>query len=70
MEFGPLRKPIDTTSSGGRLVFAVFTALGWVRAHLTSERTNAGAHGRVSAPVQPRNHQCVARSQLLEGAGF
>lgn len=42
MGFRSLQETIDTTSSGGRLVFHVFAALAEFERDLIRERTNAG----------------------------
>ncbi len=51
---GALQESIDTTTTGGRLIFHVFGALAEFERDLIRERTRAGFPG--SAP--PSTHRC------------
>ncbi len=58
--FKSLRESIDTTTSGGRLVFHVFGALAEFERALISERTKAGL---VAAKARGR---CGGRPRLMD----
>jgi hypothetical protein len=55
--FKSLTKPIDTTSSGGRLVFQIFGALAEFEHDLIRERTIAGLEGAGNYPCQTQEKQ-------------
>ena len=66
--FRSLTESIDTTSTGGKLIFHIFAALGEFERELIRERTNAGlaaarARGRVGGrkPVMTPDKVKVAR---------
>jgi hypothetical protein len=54
--FKSLTKPIDTTSSGGRLVFQIFGALAEFEHDLIRERTIAGLEGAGNYPCQTQEN--------------
>ena len=72
--FRSLTEAIDTTTSGGRLVFHLFSALGQFERDLIQERTRAGlaAAGARNeraggSPSSPATSWTVARSFIAKG---
>lgn len=68
--FRSLTESIDTTTTGGRLVFHVFAALAQFERELIVERTNAGlaaarARGRVGGRPKALDDKGVATAQKL-----
>ena len=70
-----LTQPIDTTTAGGRLVFAIFGAVAEFERELIRERTQAGldaarAKGRLTGPPQCLNGRQKALAQHLLETGW
>lgn len=72
--FRSLTESIDTTSSGGRLIFHIFGALAEFERSIIRERTTAGltaarARGRVGGrpPALSESDICVAQTLLKDG---
>lgn len=56
IEFKSLQENIDTSSSGGRLVFNIFASLAEFERDLIRERTNAGLAAAVPAVAPEDGH--------------
>src|ERR687890_1961670 len=68
--FKSLQESIDTTTSGGKLVFHIFGALAEFEREIIKERTNAGltaarARGRRGGPKRKLTNEQVQMAQTL-----
>ncbi len=75
--FRSLTEALDTSTSGGRLVFSVFGAIAQFERELITERTRAGlaaakAQGRVGGrpPTMTEANVAFARDQRTQGASW
>jgi hypothetical protein len=71
IEFKSLTEAIDTTTSGGKLVFHIFGALAEFERELIRERTQAGITAACLSiePVRKCSHESVFEGPEAEGAG-
>lgn len=64
-----LTENIDTTTSGGRLIFQIFVALGQFERDLTRERTKAGLVAAAGRGRKGRRKPVVTADRLRRARG-
>lgn len=74
IQFQSLQESIDTSTSGGKLVFGIFASLAEFERNLIRERTNAGlaaarARGRIGGRPRALNNNQIADAHLMRDNG-